>query len=62
MTNVEKQLEEWINVNLRKTENILSELDSKKPSTLTNEDMEQWANISFRKMWILSQIDSIIQK
>jgi hypothetical protein len=62
MTNVEKQLVEWLNVNLRKTENILSELNSKNPSTLTNEDMQQWANISFRKRWLLSQIDSIIQK
>jgi hypothetical protein len=62
MTNVEKQLVEWLNLSLRKTENILSKIGSKRASTLTKEDSEQWATLNFRKRWLLSQIDSIIQK
>jgi hypothetical protein len=62
MTNVEKQLVEWLNLSLRKTENILSTIGKKKASTLTKEDSEQWATLNFRKRWLLSQIDSIIQK
>ena len=61
MTNVEKQLVEWLNLSLRKTENILSKIGKKKASTLTKEDSEQWATLNFRKRWLLSQIDSIIQ-
>jgi hypothetical protein len=62
MTIAEKQLVEWLNLQLRKTENILSKLGSKRVSTLTNEESDQWITLSFRKRWLLSQIDSIIQK
>ena len=62
MTNGEKQLVEFLNVELKKAERILSKLNSKRVSTLTKEDGEQWITLSFRKRWLLSQIDSIIQK
>jgi len=62
MTNVEKQLVEFLNVELKKAERILSKIGKKKGSTLTKEDSEQWATLNFRKRWLLSQIDSIIQK
>jgi hypothetical protein len=62
MTNVEKQLVEFLNVELKKAERILSKIGSKRASTLTKEDSEQWASLNFRKRWLLSQIDSIIQK
>jgi len=60
--NVEKQLVEFLNIELRKSQRILSKINKKNPTTLTEEDMEQWATINFRKGWLLSQIDSIIQK
>jgi hypothetical protein len=62
MTNGEKQLVEYLNVELNKAERILSKLNRKRVSTLTKEDGDQWVTLSFRKRWLLSQIDSIIQK
>jgi hypothetical protein len=62
MTNGEKQLVEYLNVELNKAERILSKLGKKRATTLTKEDGDQWITISFRKRWLLSQIDSIIQK
>ena len=62
MTQAEKQLVEFLELQLRKTENILSKLNSKRVSTLTKDDGDQWITLSFRKRWLISQIDSIIQK
>jgi hypothetical protein len=62
MTQAEKQLVEFLELQLRKTENILSKLNSKRASTLTKDDGDQWITLSFRKRWLISQIDSIIKK
>jgi hypothetical protein len=61
MTNGEKQLVEFLNVELKKAERILSKLGTKRATSLTKEDGEQWITLTFRKRWLLAQIDSIIQ-
>lgn len=62
LTKGELELIEYLELQLRKTENILSNLGKKKVVLLSKEDGDQWVTLSFRKRWFISQIDSLTNK
>lgn len=61
MTKAETQLVEFLFAELTKAERILSKLGKKKAVLLSKEDSDQWVTLSFRRRWLLEQIDSFTQ-